>query len=289
MGNRSAGPALVTAVTALATVTVPGCSQASPVPEGAGQELSGRVVATYDAFDATQSVAVDQWFFYAVDNRSITKHDRATGTPLLRFAERPDGPITHLDSGVVVDGRLYAAHSNYPEWPMESSIEVFDTRTMRHVASHSLGINRGSLTWLDFHDGAWWAGFANYDREMPRAGGETEPYGHTHNTRVVRMSENFRVVQSCTIPEGVLDRFGDMSNSGGSWGPDGRLWLTGHDRPEAYVMEIPATGSELEWIATTDLPEIQGQGIAWEGTEAPSALWGISRRDSQVIRYDVPL
>jgi hypothetical protein len=54
-----------------------------------------------------------------------------------------------------------------------------------------------------------------------------------------------------------------MSNSGGSCGPDGRLWTTGHDLDEACVMELPQAGSDLKWIATVDLPNVEGQAIAW--------------------------
>ena len=160
-----------------------------------------------------------------------------------------------MDSGAVVGSKLYAAHSNYDESPMESSIEVFDTKTMRHIGTHSFGIYRGSLTWLDRHDGAWWAGFANYD-VVPD--GESEPYGETDNTQVVKMDDDFQVVESWTIPKEILDRFKPMSNSGGSWGPDGRLWLTGHDLGEAYVMK-PRRGSELDgWPPST--PRGRGPG-----------------------------
>jgi hypothetical protein len=40
----------------------------------------------------------------------------------------------------VIDGKIYAAHSNYRFFPMTSSIEVWDARTMEHVGSHSIGI-----------------------------------------------------------------------------------------------------------------------------------------------------
>ncbi|MBE1612245.1 hypothetical protein [Actinopolymorpha pittospori] len=247
--------------------------------------LDGTVVASFDAFDANQAIAVDKKYFYAVNNRTITKHDKATGKPLLQFAGASDGPIIHMDSGAVVGNKLYVAHSNYDESPMESSIEVFDTETMRHVGTHSFGIYRGSLTWLDRHDGAWWAGFANYD-VVPD--GESEPYGETYNTQVVKMDNDFQAVESWTIPTQILDRFKPMSNSGGSWGPDGRLYLTGHDLGEAYVMKVPAAGAELEWVATVELPEIQGQGIAWDRSGAKPTLWGISRADSKVISFSVP-
>jgi hypothetical protein len=247
--------------------------------------LTATLARSYDTFDANQGIAVDGRYFYVVDNRSITKHDRATGEALLQFAGDSAGPITHMDSGVVVNGRLYASHSNYDESPMESSIEVFDTRTMRHIGTHSFGIYRGSMTWLDRHDGAWWAGFANYD-VIPDD--QTEPYGGTYNTQVVKLNDAFQVVESWTIPKAILDRFKPMSNSGGSWGPDGRLWLTGHDLGEAYVMNLPAAGSELAWLATVELPNVEGQGIAWERSGKQPTLWTIKRSTRQALSFTVP-
>jgi len=160
MLTRTRLSASLAAALALASlVALPGSAAT-----GEPATLTGEAVRSYDAFDANQGVAVDRRHFYAVNNRTITKHDRTSGEALLQFAGAEGGPIEHLDSGAVIDGRLYAAHSNYPEWPMESSVEVFDTRTMEHVGTHAFGIFRGSLTWLDRHDGSWWAAFANYDR-----------------------------------------------------------------------------------------------------------------------------
>lgn len=287
--------ALVAALAVGVLSSQPGWAELSPpavvLPQSDAQlapevpVLDGEALRSFDAFDANQGVAVDKKHFYAVNNRTITKHDRDSGEPLLQFVGSEDGPIEHLDSGVVIGEKLYAAHSNYPEWPMESSIEVFDTKTMEHVDTHSFGIFRGSLTWLDRHDGAWWAAFANYDKVQE---GQTEPYGETYNTQVVKMDDEFQVVQSWTIPKPILDRFELMSNSGGSWGPDGRLYLTGHDLPEAYVMKLPDAGAELEWVATVSLPGIEGQGIAWDDAGDQSTLWGISRENSKVLNYSVP-
>jgi hypothetical protein len=208
--------------------------------------------------------------------RSVTK---------LQFFSDSTGPIIHMDSGAVVDGKLYTAHSNYDDSPMASSIEVYDTRTMRHLATHSIGIDRGSLTWLDRHDGAWWAGFANYDI-VPD--GQTSPYGETCNTQIVKMDDHFQVTAAYTIPKAILDRFKPMSNSGGSWGPDGRLWLSGHDLGEAYVMTLPAAGAELTWVATVELPGVEGQGIAWDRSSRTPTLWTIKRSTKQVLVFDAP-
>jgi hypothetical protein len=274
--------AIVLVVAAAAAVgaakAVPGSAQpAEP------QQLEAQLLRTYDAFDANQGVGVDRSHFYAVDNTSITKHSRETGAGLLQFAGAEGGPLIHMDSGAVHGGRLYAAHSNYNESPMESSVEVFDARTMEHVGSHSFGIDRGSLTWLDRHDGYWWAAFANYDRVF-----DGEVYGDTDNTQVVKMNDRFEVVAGYTIPTEILDRFRPMSNSGGSWGPDGRLWITGHDLGEAYVMEPPRAGSELRWIATVRLPGVEGQGIAWDLSGRRPTLWAIKRSTKQVLQFEVP-
>jgi hypothetical protein len=259
---------------------VPGSAQTAP----ADPVLQAQLLRTYDAPDANQGVAVDRSSFYAVDNRQITKHDRRSGDPLLQFAG--GAPFIHMDSGAVHKGKLYAAHSNYDERPMESSLEVFDARSMRHVDSHSFGVDRGSLTWVDrAPDGSWWAGFANYD-VIPD--GDTAPYGETANTQVVKLDDDLHVAEAYTIPEVILDRFRPMSNSGGSWGPDGRLWLTGHDLGEAYVMEPPTAGSELRWIATVALPGVEGQGIAWDLGSRQPTLWAIKRSTRQVLQFDAP-
>ena len=38
-----------------------------------------------------------------------------------------------------------------------------------------------------------------------------------------------------------------MSNSGGSWGPDGFLYLTGHDPAEIYKMRLPKRARCSSW------------------------------------------
>jgi hypothetical protein len=275
---------LIAALVAVGTavvVVVPGSAQTGPADP---QVLQARLLRTYNAPDANQGVAVDRASVDAVTNTRITKHDRDSGAAQLQFVGGP--AFIHMDSGAVHQGRLYAAHSDYDARPMVSSLEVFDARTMRHIASHSFGIDRGSLTWVDrAPDGSWWAGFANYD-EIPD--GDTEPYGKTENTQVVRFDKDWQVAEAYTIPKVMLDRFRPMSNSGGSWGPDGRLWLTGHDLDEAYVMEPPTVGSELRWIATVKLPGVEGQGIAWDLTSRHPTLWTIKRSTKQVLQFDAP-
>ena len=95
------------------------------------------------------------------------------------------------------------------------------------------------------------------------------------NTLMVKMSKDFQLVQAWTLPKAVLDRFEDMSNSGGSWGPDGFLYLTGHDPAEIYRMQLPKAGSVLDLVQIIPM-NIRGQGIAWDRSE-PGVIYGIVR------------
>ena len=229
-------------------------------------------IAELDVPEANQGVGVDERYLYAVDTRAIGKYDKATGKLVQRWEAAADAPIVHLDSAMLLGGKLYAAHSNYPGWPMTSSVEIFDAATLEHLDSHSFGTRWGSLTWVDWHDGHWWLAFANYDQ---RIGPGDTPYGGKANTVVIEMSENFEPLQSWRLPKEVLDRFADMSNSGGSWGPDGFLYLTGHDTTEVYRTTAPKAGSVLELVDIVPL-NIRGQGIAWDRSQ-PGVLYGIIR------------
>lgn len=84
-------------------------------------------------------MAVDGNYFYAVDNRSITKVDKYSGTVVYKWEDVDGGLFIHLDSAMVLNGKIYAAHSNWRRLPMTSSIEVLDAETMQHVATHSFG------------------------------------------------------------------------------------------------------------------------------------------------------
>jgi hypothetical protein len=226
--------------------------------------------------EANQGVGVDAKHFYAVDNQTIGKYDKMSGKLVKKWQGDKNGPLLHLDSAMVMDGKLYAAHSNYPEWPMTSSLETFDTETMEHVGSHSFGIQWGSLTWVDWHDDHWWMTFANYDRLL---GPNKTPYGHKANTVMVKLTRDFRPAESWTLPKVLLDKFEDMSNSGGSWGPDGFLYLTGHDPAELYRMRLPKAGSVLELVDIIPM-NIRGQGIAWDRSQ-PGIIYGIIRATAQ--------
>lgn len=249
--------------------------------------FQAKSLQVFKSHDARQGVAVNKDYVYVVNNFRITKHDKKTGEALLQWDGGNDvtGPLKHLDSGMVYQGDIYAAHSNYPNFPMTSSIEIWDAETMEHKGSHSFGIDIGSFTWMDRYDGHWWGAFANYDKTQKN---QHQPYGYTNHTQVVKMDDDFNILEKWTLPKGIVDLISPMSNSGGSWGKDGYLYITGHDNEEVYVMSLPKTSSELKWIATVDVPGMYGQGLAWDRTEKSPILWTIRKSDHTVNKVSMP-
>lgn len=252
------------------------------------EELCGVDTARYAAREAVQGVAVDNEHFYAIANSAVAKYDRATGGLLIRWAASRDLPLKHLNAGVVREGRLYCAHSNYPAFPATSSVEVFDCETLQHVDSHSFGIYEGSLTAVDWHEGAWWCVFAHYTEKV-----NDDPHARPHTyTSLVKFDDQWRRTAGYVFPEEVLERFSPHSCSGAVWGSDGVLYCTGHDRPEVYCLALPRSGSKLRLLKTIKVP-FAGQGISCE-KQGPATrplsqrLWGIIRRDRKVVAVDLP-
>src|SRR4051812_31682762 len=78
----------------------------------------------FPAPEANQGVAVDARHFYAITNHALGKYDKTTGERLLSWDGGKNGPLKHLNAGVVLDGKLFCAHSNFPEMPEQSSVEI---------------------------------------------------------------------------------------------------------------------------------------------------------------------
>lgn len=243
-----------------------------------GQE--DKEIRRFPVPEAKQAVAVDRHHFYAINNSTITKHNKKNGLLTAKWDGTEDG-ISHLNSGVVIKGKLYCASSNYPESPMAGSIEIFDAATLRHIGNHSFGIFTGSVTWIDKLDAYWYVGFAHYTGRGSSEGKDTRW------TSVVKFSRKWQQIESWIFPENIIELFKPASNSGASWGFDGRLYCTGHDRQEIYVMEIPRTGHTLKHLKTISTPNT-GQGIAFDrSVKNKKIIYGISRSENTVIAFEI--
>ena len=248
-------------------------------------ELAGRAETTRRyASDARQGVAVGPNDVYAVSNWTIARLDKTTGQEKARWTgDRVRFP--HINSCTLIGDELakelVCASSNFPGVPHVSTVEVFDPVDLHHVRSVALGLGTGSITWVERHDGFWWAMFANYD-----GGGGEAPRDHRHTT-LVKFDDQWRLVEAWALPPSILERIKPMSISGGGWGPDGRLYLTGHDLPELYVVAIPDGGGVLDHVETYGI-EAEGQAVDWDES-APGMLYGITRRTREILAMRAPL
>jgi hypothetical protein len=229
--------------------------------------------------EAKQGVAVDADFFYVINDRSITKHQKSDGKQVAAWQDE-EGQIQHLNSGVVIEGKLYCAHSNYPESPMASSIEIFQTTTLKHIGNHSLGILAGSATWVDFWNDYWWVGFAHYSGK-----GASEGKDNRWSV-VVKFDKEWRQVESWLFPQPLLENFAPKSNSGGSWGTGNLLYCSGHDKAELYLLQLPDKGFTLQHVGTIPAA-FPGQGFALDRTSKVPLVYGINRSEKQVVVFSI--
>lgn len=244
-------------------------------------ELEAETLRRFPAAEALQGVAVDADHFYAVANFAIGKYDRRTGERVDGWVGPRRGLIGHLNSCFEESGRLWCANSNHPEVPMASSVEIFDTATMEHDGSHSLGLmDEGSLTWFDRLGDDWIAGFAHYNDETG------EPFKSNAYAGVHTFDARWRRIGGWRLPPPLVERMDPQAASGGAIGPDGLLYVFGHHLPELYVLARPAMGPTLLHIATIAL-EAEGQAFAFDPTQ-DDVIWTISRPNREVRTIRLP-
>ncbi len=230
--------------------------------------------------EARQGAVADARSVYAIDNSTIARYDKTTGKRTGIWRADP-ARIAHLNSCSLRGHALVCANSNYPQTPMASSIVWVDARTMRLIRARELGRAYGSLTWIEWRRGSWWACFAHYDGR----GGEP---GYDHRSTVlVRYDQKFVAQKTYRFPDHVLARFAPRSSSGGAWGADGLLYVTGHDRRELYALQLPAQGDTLVHVATIATPTA-GQAIGWD-ISSPRVIWSIERATTELVASKIPV
>ncbi len=238
-----------------------------------------RIIRSFSAPGANQGVAVDDNCFYGIGSQQITKYSK-NGDSLVTWKEADSRLIRHFDGGIVVDGLLYCSHSNFPEVPMASSIEVFDTENLEHVRTISLGIEYGSCTWVVPGEDCWYVCFAHYDNNGESVDGKV--IRDASWTQIVQYDKDWRKLQGWILPPELIEEIRPMSLSGGLF-IDGKFYCTGHDAKKLFVLEFPPYGMRLRWTDTIDIP-FNGQGIA---LDEEGNLWGIDRKKKLVLQSDL--
>lgn len=229
-------------------------------------------VKTYPTEYARQAVAVDNDYFYAIDSYEIGKYDKKTGELVKVWKGVENGNIKHLNSGMVLKGKLWCAHSDYPAVPRYSSIEIFNTETMEWEGMKVFGEYDGAANIIVGRD-APWVLFAHY------TGPKAEPGRTSADTRLDKFDGDWNRIASYTFPKDVIEKVQPKSISGGDWGADGYFYCTGHDKAEVYQLKLPEEGTVMEYIKTIPV-ECEGQGICFDDE---GKLWTIKRKTKEVV------
>ena len=217
---------------------------------------------TLAADEAFQAAAADEKSVYVITNTQVAKYDRLTKKRIAVST----GEAKHLNSGFLQSGKLYYAHSNYPQTPERSEIMVLDLKTMKLSTFKDFGNFGGSLTWAVHQDGHWWCNFARYGDDNKQ-------------TFLVKLDPEWKEEARWTYPAAVIRELGRNSLSGGIW-RDGDLHATGHDDPVLFQLRLPKQGAVLELVGKRTIP-FTGQGIAHD--PKTGGLVGINRAKRQVV------
>ncbi len=255
---------------------------AAPAPELTKHGLVATELGRWRVLEANQAAAADAAHFYGIGNHALVKHRKDTAERVAEWIGPRGGPIVHFNAGYIEDGRLVLTHSNFPQLPMASSLEIHDADTLQPLSSHSFGIRLGSLTWAVRRSGYWWACFSNYNDNG------TTPGFDQRWTYVGQYDERWQMLQSWLFPPQVIATWGRSACSGGDWGDDGLLYVTGHDARELYVLRLPRQGVTLEYVTTIDVP-FEGQGWAWDrSVRGERVIYGISRARQEIVAARIP-
>jgi hypothetical protein len=140
--------------------------------------------------------------------------------------------------------------------------------------------DEGSLTWFDRYGAGWIAAFSHYDKN-----GGVAFKDHSFSS-VVTFDAQWRRTGGWLLPESALERMAPYASSGGAIGPDGWLYLLGHDRPELYVVGRPTMGPVLTHLATIAI-DAEGQAFSW-AKNGQRVIYTIDRRQHLVRTIEIP-
>jgi hypothetical protein len=163
-------------------------------------------------------------------------------------------------------GRLYCAHSNYPQKPERSDIKVLDTETLRLTTFKAFGEFGGSLTWAVRDEEFWWCHFALYGQENT-------------GSFLVKFNLDWKELGRWFDPPALMASLNGSSLSGGVC-YTGDLLVTDHDNRFLYQLRVPSQGKTLLFVRKLASP-FPGQGIA--NDPKTGGLVGIDRKTKTVL------
>lgn len=227
---------------------------------------AGRV---YKAKEATQGVAIDKKYVYAISNSQIGKYGRKSGKRVLskKF------PFKHLNGGTFVNGDLVVVN-NPPKQPKNNALVWINPTTLDVIDIMPLPEVKGSLTWVDWAWDKWWVCDAHYKK-------------HTKDTAIYCFNQDWMLEGYWKLPKSVIKHIEPYSLSGGAWFGE-YLCVSGHDKPEMYILDLPQNEVHAKLLRTIQVC-FDGQGFAFERGKGSVYAWGVRRDDAVVVRCAIDL
>lgn len=170
----------------------------------------GNVILKKFQIKVSQGVAVDGKCFYAISNTRISKCTKNSGEEIsvwqADLKKKAEIHFKHLNSGTVVAGKLYCAHSRFPISPNDCTVGIFNVKgdALEHKKTIKMPKKHGSLTWIDQRgDGSWWMCYAVYGK------------GKNNTTKLVKYRYDdgvFTEDRTWFFPAEVISRWGIIKN-----------------------------------------------------------------------------
>jgi len=213
---------------------------------------------------SAQSIAVGEDVFYAIQPTHITQYSLTTGAVLHEVDLIGHTRIKSLQGGVVVRNRLYVTNHN-PETlgSKQNTIEVFDA-TLKYIYHINVTGNTGKLTWVDYYDDKWWGGFAHDDAMVANTVMVEfyHPRPDLSSTPEDKDLVQWHIRNRWFLPAIVYENMRPYSNYGGSFGPDGKMYMTGNKSNKVYVLDFYRSTPMLSLDHVKET-ELNGNGLTW--------------------------
>lgn len=256
--------------------------------------------------NAVQGVIIDNNFFYPINKQTISKYNIKTGKNELSKSFSNHPRINTLHSGISVSDKLFVCNQKING---RNTIEVFNKNLEQEYFINVSG-DTGKLVWIDYYKKYWWGCFAHSDkniqntivvefytsaeaigadslitretREFDKESKDPLNSSKTRELDVEKPPPHWHIRNRWYLPYKAKKSLFPYSCSGGSFGRDGLLYLTGQFQNKLYVMGFHETSPmmTLNHIKETSL---YGGGIDWN--RRFQILAGINSETSTVHLY----
>lgn len=211
--------------------------------------------------EAYQGIAVNERYFYAINNNSIGKYNLANGKRVTKSKLVLGDNLSDLNGGRIKGDKLICTHTP-KDGP--NSLEIFNSKTLEHEKSIMIPV-RGSLIWTAILNKKLYGFIAFNGNEI-------------NDSRLVEFGEDYDIINMWELPYSVTDELKPFTVAGGTI-YDGKVYISGNNKSEIYELEIPddVNSSYLKHIDTISV-DSTGRGF----DIMDGVIYCIKREEKQV-------